>query len=154
MFKKIMILIATVSLMFVPMSTHKAEALYYPLTCSNSSGYGNRICFDVSAGMSYVYDTGTHIYASKAVRMPMDNTFPYPGGSSVASDASCKVIGEYNGQPVTSHPAFNGTETVDYWYEYWTPGAWWSINLPSAQYTSIVAWMANSETGYECIIVG
>ena len=161
--KKLLLLVAALSLALGGLPGPKAEALSVPRDCTEYSNLGNRICFDFGAGFIYVYDTATHVYASATVKRPAANTnldgspIPPPiGVASIATDAQCNTSGTFNGYPVTYYPAANNNNgPIAVFYipasqagAYW---AWWNAASISSAFVSTVAWMANSGTGYECV---
>jgi hypothetical protein len=161
--KKLLLLVAALSLAIGGLPSHRAEALSVPRDCTEFSNLGNRICYDFGVGYVYVYDTATHVYAMATLKRPWANTdqngnsIPLPvSASSIATDAQCSASGTFNGYPVTYYPAANNNNgPIAIFYipasqanAYW---AWWNAASINSAFVSTVAWMVNSNTGYECV---
>lgn len=163
--KKLLLLVAALSLAIGGLPGPKAEALSVPRDCTEYSNLGNRICYDFGVGHVFVYDTATHVYASATINRPWANTdangnpIPLPiSVASVTSDAGCYASGTFNGYPVTYYAAANNNNgPIAIFYipasqagNYW---AWWNAASINSAFVSTVAWMANSNTGYECVSI-
>lgn len=114
---------------------------------------GNRICIDVSANTITVYTSNTTVYASETLAGPLVADGPIPTSAWVAYDFECNAA-VVNGNLVTSFKTGNvgglAGETVTITAGSGAHG--WSTAPVSEAMSNIIAWDANSNSGFECVI--
>jgi hypothetical protein len=113
--------------------------------CAHATA-GNRICFDVSAGTLTVFDNAGTVQAGPT---PASLGFGTPSRGWIAYDFECNANG--SNETVFNTPGGYGLPTTltitDNSFP--IPG---KIQVNTSA-KNIVAWYANSNQGYECIIV-
>lgn len=120
-------------------------------TCAASYALGNRVCVDIGDNTVTVYDTGTHIYAQGYATGSLVASGPTPTAGWVEDDAYCNFNG--TSTVFTTGSAYNlNSQTVTIQGGPAYPHGWndWPVDNGLA---NIVAYVANSNSGYQCIIV-
>ncbi len=116
-------------------------------SCDQSANLGTRVCIDVSLQTARVYSGATTVYAATSITPALTGANPSSGW--IAWDFECNA----GGGNVTTFPTGLG-QTVSMYLSLVPGNHWWWVNpLPSQSFADTVAWVVNSNTGYECVIV-
>lgn len=150
MFKRLLVALAIVAAPMVPAPQADAGAYYLSvLDCDSTSAHGNRVCIDISAQWIGVYSAANTVYAWSWVNGP-DIATSHPTQGWLAYDNECSAT--THSSFVTGSGGGLGSNTVTI-FGGATQNHWWNHNPVPQSFSDIVAWMVNSATGYECIIV-
>lgn len=153
--KIILILAACAALLVaVPAPTTQAGGLTQLTNCKYMPVLQNRICLDISRSQIYVYtnagpfgDWTTAQYSEIATSTLATPPSP-PTQGWVAYDSECNA--DANNVTKFYSSAYGQVISIGIWNYTTHP---WYIGDVSQNMKDIVAWLANSNAGYECVIV-
>jgi len=123
-------------------------------SCSTSSNLGNRICVDMSAQTVYIYSDGVSVYRAYG----MWETLGTSGALSVSTgwiawDFECSG-GTYTTTMPTPYSnystSYGGVPLHPFGYVYQPGEEGFEIDQTGL---NLVAWFANSNSGFECLVV-
>lgn len=114
-------------------------------TCNHATA-GNRICVDISAGTLTVYDNSNNVIAGPT---PAGWSGVVPTQGWIAYDFECNAGS--GGNTTFATPGGYGLPSTVNITDTWAPIGGLALVNSSAEAT--VAWYANSNQGYECIVV-
>jgi hypothetical protein len=137
-----------------------ANAGYTGLNCPGSAYLGNRICLDISEQNVYLYPTTSSPYAAyvyPALGPVGLAPGPFPTAGWIAVDASCNAYTR-SGVPGLVTQFGTGTAygllgTTIGFGQFSTVFHGWNTAPITAAQSNTLAYYANSNTGFECLVV-
>ena len=119
-------------------------------TCATAV-LGNRICIDISSNSVAIYSDNTTVWASTTMGPLVDLGGGLPSNGWIAYDFECNASGSTTTFQTGS--AYNLNSSYVSFYPAPNSNHGWNSAPLDGTFASYVAWFANSNSGFECVVV-